>query len=140
MTMDPAAVPRSMARLQYKVMHLPFTLLDEGIVARYWGQDALVRRGLERYLGSLDLVAGRLLADDEISRRGQALMRPSGYLAHKGRPVKAAVVSRRGADRVIICGRGLAGRGTSASSCWEGPWAAAGVVSPAVTYAVTSQN
>ena len=46
--MDPAAVPRSMARLQYTFVRLPLTLLDEGIVARYWGQNALVRRGLER--------------------------------------------------------------------------------------------
>lgn len=144
--MNPA-LPRSIVKLPYAAARLPFTLLEDFVVARYWDQNAPARVGFERWLGSLDLFAGRLLADDEISRRGQALMRPSGYLAHKGRPVKAAVVSRRGADRVIICGRGLAGRGTSASSCWEGPWAAAGVlwaaagvVSPAVTYAVTSQN
>lgn len=88
--MDPAAVPRRMARLQYKVVRLPFTLLDEGIVARYWGQDALVRRGLERCLGSLDLFAGWLLADDETSRRGQALMRGTGYPANDGAPARDA--------------------------------------------------
>ena len=88
--MDPAAVPRSMARLQYTVVRLPFTLLDEGIIARYWGQNAPVRRGLERYLGSLDLFAGWLLADDEISRRGQALMRGTGHPARDGAPARDA--------------------------------------------------
>ena len=72
-TMDPA-VPRSIAKLQYAAARLPFTLIDEYVIARYWGQHALVRVGLERWLGSLDLLAGRLLADDEISRRGETLM------------------------------------------------------------------
>jgi Glycogen recognition site of AMP-activated protein kinase len=73
-TMDPA-VPRSIAKLQYAAARLPFALLDEYVIARYWGQHAPVRVGLERWLGSLDLLAGRLLADDEISRRGETLMR-----------------------------------------------------------------
>ena len=83
---DPAAVLRSMARLQYTIGRLPLALLDEGIVARYWGHNALVRRGLERYLGSLDLLAGWLLADDEVSQRGQTLMRGTGYLERNGAP------------------------------------------------------
>lgn len=69
------AVPRSIGRLQYAAARLPFTLLDEWVVARYWGQDAPARVGFERWLGSLDVSAGRLVADEEISRRGQALMR-----------------------------------------------------------------
>ena len=73
-TMNPA-VPRSIVKLQYAAARLPFTLLDEYVIARYWGQDAPVRMGLERWLGSLDLLAGRLLADGEISRRGETLMR-----------------------------------------------------------------
>ena len=72
--MDPA-VPRGIAKLQYATARLPFTLLDEYVIARYWGQHAAVRVGFERWLGSLDLLAGRLLADDEISRRGEALTR-----------------------------------------------------------------
>ena len=72
--MNPA-VPRSIVKLQYATARLPFTLLDEYVIARHWGQDAPVRMGFERWLGSLDLLAGRLLADGEISRRGEALMR-----------------------------------------------------------------
>jgi Glycogen recognition site of AMP-activated protein kinase len=55
-------------------------------VARYWGQDAAVRAGFERWLGSLDVFAGRLLADDEISWRGQALMRQTGDPERVGGP------------------------------------------------------
>jgi hypothetical protein len=70
-----SVVPRRLAKLQYAAARLPFTVLDEWVVARYWSQDAPVRVGFERWLGSLDVTAGRFLADEEISRRGQALMR-----------------------------------------------------------------
>ena len=72
------AVPRNIARLQYAAVRLPFTLLNEQVVARYWDQYAPVRVGFERWLGSLDLIAGRLLDDDEISRQGLTLMRLTG--------------------------------------------------------------
>ena len=85
--MNPA-LPRSIVKLQYAAARLPFTLLEDFVVTRYWDQSAPVRVGFERWLGLVDLFAGRLLADDEISRRGQALMRPSGYLAHQGTAVK----------------------------------------------------
>ena len=87
--MNPA-LPRSIVKLQYAAARLPFTLLEDFVVTRYWDQNAPVRVGFERWLASLDLFAGRLLADDEISRRGQALMRSSGYLAHTDRAVKDA--------------------------------------------------
>jgi len=81
--MDPD-VTRRIAKLQYTAVRLPFTLLDEAVVARYWDRDAAIRAGFERWLGSLDLLAGRLLADDEISRRGQALIGQSGDPAQAG--------------------------------------------------------
>lgn len=71
--MDPD-ITRRIAKLQYVAVRVPFTLLDQGVVARYWDRDAAIRVGFERWLGALDLLAGRLLADDEISRRGQALI------------------------------------------------------------------
>jgi hypothetical protein len=43
--------------------------------------------GFERWLGSLDILAGRLLADEEISRRGLALMRLIRDPAQDGAPV-----------------------------------------------------
>ena len=78
------AVPRSIVKLQYAAARLPLTLLDEYVIARYWGQDASVRVGFERCLGSLDLLAGRLLADGGISRRGETLMRQTRDLAQPG--------------------------------------------------------
>jgi hypothetical protein len=83
------AVPRSIARLQYAAARLPFALFDERVVARYWEPDAPVRVGLERWLGSLDLIAGRFLGDDEISRRGLALMRLTGDPAQAGSAMDA---------------------------------------------------
>jgi hypothetical protein len=85
------AIPRSIARLQYAAARLPFTLFDEQVVARYWDPDAPVRMGLERWLGSLDLLAGRFLGDDEISRRGLALMRLTEDPAQAGPALDAPV-------------------------------------------------
>lgn len=100
--MDPA-VPRRIARLQYAAARLPFTLLDERVVARYWDQDALVRTGLERWLGSLDLVAGWLLGDDAVSRRGLALMRLPGDPAQAGEPaMEAPEVGPGAASRAVL--------------------------------------
>ena len=81
------AVPRSLAKLQYAAARLPFTVLDEWVVARYWGQHAPVRLGFERWLGSLDVLAGRLLSDEEISRRGLSLMRLFRDPVQDGSPV-----------------------------------------------------
>jgi hypothetical protein len=68
-------VRRSMAKLEYRAMRLPLALLEERVVARYWREEGFFRLGFERFLGSLDEIAGWLLADDGISERGQALMR-----------------------------------------------------------------
>jgi hypothetical protein len=77
-TMDPTAAACSRAKKQYATVRQSLTVFEERVVARYWGEDALVRASFGRFLGSLDWFAGRLLADDEISRRGQDLMRRAG--------------------------------------------------------------
>lgn len=87
--MDPTALPRSIARLQYAAMRLPFAVLDEWVVASPWGQGA---QGFGFFLGSLDRFAGYLLADEQISRRGQALMRRTGHPAKAGAPGTKAPV------------------------------------------------
>jgi hypothetical protein len=83
-TVDLTALPRSIARLQYAAVRLPFTVLDDRIVAGFWGQDASVRLGFELFLGSLDRFGGWLLADEQISQRGQALMRRTRHPAKAG--------------------------------------------------------
>lgn len=96
--MDPAVL--RIARLQYAAARLPFTLLDEQVVARYWDHDAPVRVGFERWLGSLDLVAGRFLGDEEVSRRGLALIRLTGDPARAGRPATDTLAQQAGTGRV----------------------------------------
>ncbi len=77
---------RSMAKLEYTAVRLPFTLLDERVVARYWHDQGLFRLGFQRFLGSIDELAGWLLADDDISGRGQALTRRTWHLAVADEP------------------------------------------------------
>lgn len=89
--MDPIAVPRSIAKLQYAAVRLPLTVFDER-VARYRGQGAIVRRGFGLFLGSLDRFAGWLLADEQISGRGQALIWQTGHPASAGPDETAAPV------------------------------------------------
>jgi Glycogen recognition site of AMP-activated protein kinase len=87
--MDPTALPRSIARLQYAAVRLPFAVLDEWVVASPWGQGA---QGFGLFLGSLDRFAGYLLADEQISQRGQALMRRTEHPAKAGAPGTKAPV------------------------------------------------
>jgi hypothetical protein len=79
-------ISRSMAKLEYTAVRLPLTLLDERIVARYWHDQGLFRIGFQRFLGSADELAGWLLADQDISGRGQALTRRTWHLAVSGEP------------------------------------------------------
>jgi hypothetical protein len=96
--MDPTALPRSIARLQYAAVRLPFAVLDEWVVASPWGQGA---QGFGLFLGSLDRFAGYLLADEQISRRGQALMRRTG----QGRETGGIIAADRDQDdkRSVRC-------------------------------------
>ena len=79
-------VSRSMAKLEYTAVRLPFTLLDERVVARYWHDQGLFRLGFQRFLGSVDELTGWFLADDDITGRGQALTRRTWPLAVVGEP------------------------------------------------------
>lgn len=75
--MDPATTLRKLGKLEYAVARLPLSLLDDCVV-RHWHEDAVTRVGFERYLGTLDLLAGRLLADDAIRQRGRLLWQSAG--------------------------------------------------------------
>jgi hypothetical protein len=77
-------VSRRVAKLEYSAVRLPFSLLEKHVVARYLDDEAALRLGFERFVGSLDAVAGWLLADGAISRRGQALRRRTAFLAKAG--------------------------------------------------------
>jgi hypothetical protein len=84
MAMEPSSGQRNVAKEQYANVRRSLTVFEERVVARYWDEDTPARAGFGRLLGSLDRLAGWLLADDEISRRGQALMRQTEHPAIRG--------------------------------------------------------
>jgi hypothetical protein len=90
--MNITAIWRSIARLQYAAVRLPFTVVEKGVVASQWGEGAPVRLGFELSLGRLDRFAGWLLADEQVSRRGQALLRRAGHPAKADAPGTTAPV------------------------------------------------
>jgi hypothetical protein len=73
--MEPRIAARRLIKDQYAAVRQALTLLDEQVLARYWAEDTPVRTGFERFLGQLDETAGRFLDDEELSRRGQDLLR-----------------------------------------------------------------
>ena len=75
--MDPATTLRKLGKLEYTAARLPLSLLDACVV-RHWHEDTAARVGFERYLGTLDLLAGRLLTDDAICERGRLLWHSAG--------------------------------------------------------------
>ncbi len=87
-------VPRSVAKIEYAAARLPLSLLEKCVIARYVDDEAPVRLGFERFLGSLDGVAGWLLADDVIASRGRALRRRAAFLA-KADQLDAKAQARR---------------------------------------------
>ena len=66
---------RRMGKQPYEAVRGEFDRLGERVIERHWDEDAPVRQGYRRFLGALDELAGRLLDDDEIARRGQDLLR-----------------------------------------------------------------
>ena len=100
--------PRRMAKLEYLAVRLPFTLLEEHVVARYWDDEAALRRGFERFLGSLDQFAGWFLADDALCRQGDALTRRGGLLAKAGQLETRAQARRAQAEQKLHAGQAQA--------------------------------
>jgi hypothetical protein len=71
--MNLTTLPRAAAKLEYNALRMPLSILERRFIATRLSDDASLRLGFEKALGSLDLLAGQLLGDDELSRRGQAL-------------------------------------------------------------------
>jgi hypothetical protein len=65
---------RRMSKQQYEAVREQLEELGDRVTSRH-GDDAPTRQGYRRFLGTLDGLAGRLLDDDEISQRGQDLLR-----------------------------------------------------------------
>ena len=76
--MDPVTIFRRMAKPQYAAVRRLFAFFDDRLLARCWNEDAILRSGFGRLLGSMDRFAGWLLADDTISQRGRDLLGRTG--------------------------------------------------------------
>ena len=72
--------PRMAAGLQYKLVRLPYTLLESTVVTKLLADDSALRLSFEKALGSLDERAGRFLGDPQLEKRGAALRRRSDVL------------------------------------------------------------
>ncbi|MGD0068161.1 MAG: isoamylase early set domain-containing protein [Streptosporangiaceae bacterium] len=129
--------PRDVAKQQYANVRRSLTDFEEHVVARYWDEDALARTSFERLLGSLDRFAGWLLADDEIARRGQDLMRQTRYpAAHREVESRGDIAGDQEEEQV-----GLAdtGRGAAQLSMPDQPTAKASLVDITFTLPVEVQ-
>lgn len=72
--MDPSSEARNIAKEQYTNVRRSLADFEERVIATRWDEDTLVRRGFDRFLGSLDRVAGWLLAEgDQPQQPQQAL-------------------------------------------------------------------
>ena len=79
--MDPVTISRRTGKLGYAAVRRPFAFFDDRLLARYWNEDAILRSGFGRLLGSMDRFAGWLLADDTISQRGRDLLGRAGPIS-----------------------------------------------------------
>ncbi len=69
--MDPTSEARNIAKEQYTQVRRSLTEFEERFIASRWDEDALVRTGFDRFLGSLDRVAGWLFPEGDQSPRAQ---------------------------------------------------------------------
>lgn len=96
--MNALTVPRKAAALEYSLLRLPVTLIESQLVTRFLEDDSALRLGFERALGTLDETAGRVLADEQLIRRGNALRRRSDVLANAARLEEQAAQRKAEAD------------------------------------------
>jgi hypothetical protein len=102
--MDRIEELRTQAKQQYTALRQSLSSFEERVVADRWDEDTVVRSGFGYFLGSLDRFAGWVLADDEISRRGENLMRRTGHPANAGSEARGEITGgqtgREGEQRV----------------------------------------
>lgn len=91
--MNVMTLPRTVIGLEYKAVRYPAQLLETKVVAARLAVDHPVRLGYERFLGTLDTAAGKLLADEALSDRGRALTRRADVLG------KAISLEAKAAER-----------------------------------------
>ena len=135
--MDRIEELRTQAKQQYTTLRQSLNSFGERVVAHRWDEDTVVRSGFGYFLGSLDRLAGWVLADEEISRRGESLMRRTGQPADAGDEARGEITGgqqeREGEQRVAGEPEASATEQTAA------PDEAAKVSSVAVTFTLPAE-
>jgi hypothetical protein len=91
---------RTLMYLPYQAARAPLALLDAQLVRRL-RDDSPPRLALEQVLGSIDEVAGRLLKDENIERRGTDLRHRAGKVTDARQLEHQAAARRAGATQTL---------------------------------------
>lgn len=67
--MDPSAEARDIAKKQFTNVRRSLDEFEERFIASRWDEDTIVRQGFDRFLGSLDRVAGWLFPEPDQPRQ-----------------------------------------------------------------------
>jgi hypothetical protein len=114
---------RRAGKQPYEAVRDQLDQLGEKLIERHWDEGAPVRQGYRRFLGAMDELAGRLLDDDEISRRGQDLLREGERAGADGATEAAGADETPGAGVPGASGAG-AGAGAGAGDSEAGDFEA----------------
>ncbi len=76
--MNVLTLPRTVVALEYKALRLPATVAAKAVSTL--DEESRVRLAFERALGGVDATVGKLIGDQELTRRGTALARKAEVL------------------------------------------------------------
>jgi hypothetical protein len=96
--MNLITLPRRIAAMEYAAFRFPLGLIEREVLVRRLPEEAPLRLRFERFLGALDTTAGRVLADDAVERRGEALTHRADLLEKAARLDREAETRRAELD------------------------------------------
>jgi hypothetical protein len=94
----------SLIALPYELARMPAVLIDNSLSARL-SEDSVPRVTLDRAIGSADKLAGSLLGNPDIARRGADRIERSSKLARAARLEHEAATRREQAKETLVSGR-----------------------------------
>jgi hypothetical protein len=98
--MNVTDLPRAVLRLEYQLVRLPLTLVEQRLLARM-PDDQPLRLVLERSLGVLDATVGGALGDSDLRRRGVALAERSSVRGRAATLRASASAEREQAEATL---------------------------------------
>jgi hypothetical protein len=111
---------RRAGKQPYEAVRDQLDQLGEKLIERHWDEGAPVRQGYRRFLGAMDELAGRLLDDDEISQRGQDLLRENERAGADGATGAPGTDEADGADGAGATDGAGASRGGAETEATDG--------------------